>query len=335
MPYSDEEKSRLEASYAALLPRLKEAERLLTDLIQRVMVKIPDKRLVRATVRTKRVKSVDSLRRKAEAEGVAPKDACLSIGDVVGIRVVCSTVDDVYRFRELLREDLPHNVHVVEQDYIAEPKAGYRALHINFPIELGSPFSGDYVAVPCECQIRTLLQDSWAELVHADFYKEGDGLPDDLRERTHDLAETLSGADRTASRIRARVTQEARSSASEPPNAITKDSLAWAFGEVFGRWPPEYAVQRAYEACKETGLVATADFRSKLATKEFRDALDHAYIEELRFGPSLSAEEIFALAPIAVAKGDDAAIEKVRERAAVEREEIEAAWRSEVLSGPA
>lgn len=332
MAYSDAEKTELQESYEALMPRLAEAERQLLDLIQQAIGRIEDKKLVRAKIRDKRVKSLDSIRRKAEVQGLKPKDACLAISDLVGARVVCNTTEDVYRFRELLREELPLDELVDEQDYVGKPKgSGYRGLHLNFRVEVGGPLGG--TRIPCEVQIRTLLQDSWAELVHSDVYKETATLPEDLRGRTQDLASVLAAADQIASRVRARVMQEAKvEPESVQLNILTKEGLAYIFGEVFGRWPPEYAVQRTYEACQDVGVKAVADLRSKLANKSFRDALAQAYQDELRFGPSISSEDIFALTPVAVAKGDKRALKEARNLARREREEIDAVWRREVLS---
>lgn len=336
MAYSDIEKNELLRSYDALTAYIHVAESQLLEAVQRAIGAIEDKRLVRATIRERRIKSVESIRRNAEANGWRPTEACLSVSDLVGIRVVCNTVDDVYRFRELLREALPSDQYVEEQDYIANAKeSGYRALHLNFRVEVGSPLPGSplrTLRLPCEVQIRTLLQDSWAELVHSDFYKDGSALPEDLRERTLDLATALDAADRTASRIRARAMQLVRAPALAAPNSLTKDSLAHAFSEVFGRWPPEYAVVRALAACQNLGVVTIADFRVKLSTKNLRDALSQAYSEEIRFGSGLGAEEIFALIPVAVAKGDDEALREASELAREHREEIDAVWRREVLS---
>src|SRR6266436_334941 len=108
----------------------------------------------------------------------------------------------VYRFAELLKERLPGAPGEFEiQDHIKNPnKGGYRALHVNFRLDIGShAFAPDRVS--CEVQIRSRLQDAWAKLSHDDIYKQPD-LPGDLRARAKDLAEILTAADRIASDIR-------------------------------------------------------------------------------------------------------------------------------------
>lgn len=331
MAYTEEQKREFEVAYQSLLPQFQPAELRLRELVERAVARIDDKRLVRAQVRGSRVKSVDSVRRKAEAQGISPKDGCLSIGDLIGARVVCNTVEDVRRFKELLLLELPSGEFVEEEDHIVYPKSsGYRGLHLKFRVDVEHGYSS--LRIPCEVQIRTLLQDSWAELVHSDIYKEGATLPEDLRGRTQDLATVLAGADQIASRIRSRVMQETRI---EPEavrlDTLTKDGLAFVFAEVFGRKPPDYVVQEAYEACLDEGITAVAGLRDKLSDKSFRDAVAKAYRDELRLGFDISAENIFTLTPVAVAKGDKEATKKARRLARAERKEIDTVWRNQVL----
>jgi putative GTP pyrophosphokinase len=331
MKYTDAQKQEIKVAYENLQPRLLEAEERLLAVVQHAIARIGDRRLVRAQIRGNRIKSLDSVRRKAEEQGLQPRDVCLSICDLVGARVVCNTAEDVYRFKELLHEELSLAGPIEEQDYMAKPKeSGYRGLHLNFRIGVGRSFN--QMRVPCEVQIRTLLQDSWAELVHSDIYKEGADLPQDLRGRTQDLATVMAAADQIASKVRARVMQETKV---EPESVhldtLSNEGLAFIFAEVFGRWPPGYAVQRALSVCQDVGITAVANLREKLSSQSFRDVIGQAYTEELGLNFSLSPEDILALTPIAAVKGDDEAVKESRKLAKTEREEAEEFWRGEVL----
>lgn len=333
MVYTETKKHKLKEQYDQLLPKLYKAEKHLLYIVEQALSRIEDKRLVRAKIRCQRVKSFDRVRRKAEAQGLKPAEACLSISDLVGIRVVCSTVEDVYRFRELIREELPlpFNGPVEEQDYIAKGKeTGYRGLHLNFRIDVGEPFKP--MLIPCEVQIRTLLQDSWADLVHSDIYKDDEELPEDLRGRTQDLASLLAAADQIAGKVRARVMRESKVvPESVQLDSITKEGLTYIFADVFGRSPSEYAVQRAYNACLDTEVTKVSTLRAKLANKSFRKEISKAYRDELQLGYDISAEDIFLTAPVAVARGDEEAVQLARMFARTEREEVDAIWRREVL----
>jgi hypothetical protein len=170
--------------------------------------------------------------------------------------------------------------------------------------------------------------------VHSDIYKEGEALPEDLRGRTQDLAKMLATGDEIASLVRARVMQETKV---EPESVrldtVTREGLAFVFAEAFGRKAPDYAVQRAHEACLDAGITSVASLRGKLRDKSFREAVSKAYREAFRFGFEISAEDIFALAPEAVARGDKAAAKIARKRGKDERDDIERVWRGEVLRG--
>jgi len=327
---SKAQNDELKKQYDKFLPDLRKAEKCLLQIVKRAISRIENKRLVRVNVRTHRVKSFESVRRKAADNDL---DDCLSINDLVGARIVCNNIEDVYRFKGLLEEVLPIGEGPVEeQDYILKPKgSGYRALHLNFLVHVGEWPS--LLMIPCEVQVRTLLQDSWAELVHSDIYKDGEALPEDLCGRTQDMADVLATADQIASRVRARVLRETKF---EPESvrldSITKEGLAYIFADVFGRSPSEYAVQRVYNACIDAEVAKVSTLRDKLANKSFRDEISKVYHDELQLDYDISAEDIFLTAPVAVAKGDEEAVQLARMFARTEREEVDAVWRNEVLS---
>ena len=186
--------------------------------------------------------------------------------------------------------------------------------------------------MPCEIQLRTLLQHSWAEISHDDIYKEGAGLPEDLKGRNQDLSTVIAAADELASRIRKRVMEEKNVlPESVQENVMNKDGLAYIFTEVFGRGPREYALQQAYETCLDVSITTLDELREKLSNKDLRDTMIAAYKEEYPFGLNLSPEVIFSIIPVAVTKGDNAALMNVREIAQDEREGLENIWRNEIL----
>jgi len=227
-------------------PALERAGRQLRSILAEVVAAIEDRTLVRAEVRGVRIKGFSSIERKATAKEWRAEDALLECSDLIGGRVVCNNIEDVYRFAELLKERLPGMPGEFEiQDHIKEPnKGGYRALHVNFWLDIGTnPFAPD--RVPCEVQIRSCLQDAWAELSHDDIYKQPD-LPADLRARAKDLAETLAAADRIASDIRERVTEESIPPEQRPNlRRVSREGLAFLFKETFGLSPRDYVIRRA------------------------------------------------------------------------------------------
>ncbi len=324
--------SELQHLYEGKLPQLSCAETRLRSLLDKIVMAIEDKNLVRAEVLSVRIKKLPSLQQKAKRHGWDANQALRCCGDLLGARVVCNNIQDVRRFSELLKEHLPLSLDYDfdVQDYISEPKeGGYRALHINCMMDLaGKSFIPD--SVPCEVQIRTRLQNSWAELSHDDIYKQS-GFPEDLRARAQDLAEVLAAADKIAADIRERVMREIDAPAHQPDMGnVSTEGLAYSFKEAFGRSPSEYSIRQAQNLCDHLHLTTLTKFSEIIKSPEFRDKVAKAY--QSIPGLSISYEEIF-LAALYAAAGDEAkAIKWIRKKARRVWREIEAIAANEMLS---
>lgn len=120
---------------------------------------------------TSRIKSKESILRKLNNLGLAftLQNIDNSINDVVGVRIICSFLPDVYDLITIIKNS--HIIQVVkEKDYIKNPKeSGYRSYHliVEVPVEL---IHGKE-SVKAEIQIRTLAMDLWAGLNHKLSYK--------------------------------------------------------------------------------------------------------------------------------------------------------------------
>ena len=314
-----------------LLPYLEKAEKRLSNLIAQAASEIEDKSLVRVHVKGSRIKDFQSVWRKVKNCGYSEEEDLYEINDLVGIRVVCNNIDDVYRFCELLKETYLERHLVTEQDFIDNPQSsGYRALHLNILVETGEPLRPR--TIPCEIQIRTLIQDSWAELAHNDIYKSDINLPDDLRGRMEDLASVLSAADEIAQRVRRRIEREFKVPDSVDFDHVTPGGLAFVFKQVFGRPPSEYSVRQFSHEGERGGLRDLHKLEEILSNRPFRERMRESYMRESDFHHSLEPEIIFIAAIRATVQNEKAAISYVRRHAREEREKIDAYWRDEVLS---
>lgn len=322
--------SELGEAYERKRPVLRRAEGRLRSILKEVVATIEDKTLVRAEVLSVRVKELSSFERKAEENGWNISEALTRCDDLVGGRVVCNNIEDIYRFAELLKERLPSLWGEFEiQDHIKEPiEGGYRALHVNFGLDVSETLGPDLV--PCEVQIRSRLQDAWAELSHDDIYKQP-GLPEDLRARAKDLAEVLAAADKIASDIRSRAMRETVSPEHRPDlDCVSAEGLAFIFREVFGRSPPDYAVRMALNLCDKLGVATLEGLAEVLGRTEFRNKVAEIYRSII--GVVIGIEDIFLAALYALAEDDDKAIKWVRQKASRERRELEQFAQREALS---
>ena len=120
---------------------------------------------------TSRIKSEKSMKEKLERKNlpVTLESALNKVFDAVGVRIICSYIDDVYEIVKMLKQYKDLKV-IKEKDYIKNPKEnGYRSYHIVFQMKLD--IAGEIKPVFIEIQIRTIAMDFWSSLEHQMKYK--------------------------------------------------------------------------------------------------------------------------------------------------------------------
>ncbi|MCR4690092.1 MAG: GTP pyrophosphokinase family protein [Lachnospiraceae bacterium] len=144
-----------------------------------------------------RIKSDESMREKCRRRGFPEtwESALVEMRDALGIRVVCSFIDDIYETRKALSE--MEGVRIIEEkDYVGHAKDnGYRSYHLI--LEIVNPLRPDPKDGPeklyAEVQVRTIAMDSWAALEHKMKYKK------DVRNQEMIVSELKRCADELAS----------------------------------------------------------------------------------------------------------------------------------------
>ncbi len=114
-----------------------------------------------------RIKTEESTKEKLVRYGfeVSKESSITNIYDVVGLRVICQFIDDIFILVEKIKNSEYFDVFQVK-DYINNPKEnGYRSLHLLANVKVNDK------TMPIEIQIRTISQDSWASLEHKLKYK--------------------------------------------------------------------------------------------------------------------------------------------------------------------
>lgn len=128
-----------------------------------------------------RIKSEESIAKKLERKGycVSYKNAKEQLNDLAGIRVVCASVEEVYRLQKFLEEQTGIEI-IKEKDYIRFPKEnGYQSLHliaeIKMPASQKEQSAETVVAegIRLEVQMRTQEMHRWAQRDHKLYYKNG------------------------------------------------------------------------------------------------------------------------------------------------------------------
>ena len=142
-----------------------------------------------------RIKTLDSAVQKLENKGipVSLENLVNNVHDMVGIRIVCAFISDVYEVVDLLKSCKLLNV-IQEQDYIKNPKdTGYTSYHMLVLVPIYRFEKEEFVEA--EIQIRTVSMDFWATLEHKMHYKfEGDG-PDYISKELRECARYIADLD--------------------------------------------------------------------------------------------------------------------------------------------
>ncbi len=150
-------------------------EAYLAEVSSKVLPLLQDSE-IKFTVK-QRMKSFDSffskvLRKARELNGKAVRNGSVLITDLIGMRIVCPFLEDTLRVEDLIRQ----NFEVVERERKGEDYSprefGYESTHVIVklagPVEIAGRTQDEIL---CEIQIRTNLQDAWAEVEHELMYK--------------------------------------------------------------------------------------------------------------------------------------------------------------------
>jgi putative GTP pyrophosphokinase len=124
-----------------------------------------------------RIKEQDSIRQKAFYRGKNYQNPYEEIEDKVGLRFVVLLIEDIRTIEAAVKE-APHWVASLARDFEQEQEArpyefDYQSLHYVVRSALPFEFEGVVIPtdIPCEVQIRTLLQHAYSELTHDTIYK--------------------------------------------------------------------------------------------------------------------------------------------------------------------
>ena len=135
-----------------------------------------------------RIKKLNSIEDKLKKKDLAVTlENIHRLNDVVGVRLVCSFLDDMYQIIDIIEKDQEIKI-LNRKDYVSHPKkSGYMSYHliVDIPVTLLSGI----VFVKAEIQIRTIAMDMWASLEHKIWYKKGIELPMEMMQEIYKTSE--------------------------------------------------------------------------------------------------------------------------------------------------
>ncbi|MBO4387610.1 MAG: (p)ppGpp synthetase, partial [Treponema sp.] len=158
-----------------------------------------------------RIKSFSSYYKKIlrqKPKEAAESKSLVTLTDMIGIRVICAFLEDL----DIVEQQLVtyFNVKEIERKGAQQSfrEFGYESVHVLIAIpedclpkkELNPPLPEEVV---CEIQIRTILQDAWAEVEHELIYKsEFNPFDKPLRRKLASINASLTLADTIFQEIR-------------------------------------------------------------------------------------------------------------------------------------
>ena len=190
-----------------------------------------DENGIKASVKS-RVKSFDSFYNKLLLSFNNVRDSSI-VTDIIGLRVVCIFLNDLDKIQQLLYEAFTVKEHEYKGSKFSAGEFGYQSIHmlIELPdglIKRPIPFTDNVF----ELQLRTKLQDAWAEAEHEIIYKSDESpLNDYLKRKLASINASLTLTDmifqeiRDYQRARQQLEDKRRNSLYEKLHAIQNLSM--------------------------------------------------------------------------------------------------------------
>ena len=285
---------------------------------------------IRARITDARVKRPYKIWKNAQKAGIPVSEVFMRTEDLLGVRIVCNNLSDIDPLIKMIQQDVS-TLDVLEvKDLISSPSpTGYRAKHVRTLFR--DIFQTEEEPLPCEIQIRTLAQDTWARLSREDLY--GKNAPQNIRKLARTLSIQLSAIDDIAQLIRDELNKcPPQADKIQDSDAISPQRLALLYKHKFGKdifeWTLVDWIQTLYEAEAET----IGDVRKLLNDEKLRNILDKLAVKIRRFPLEDSEWAVFS-AVVATEASISIGIKTVRSRIQQEWDEIVATARREALSG--
>ena len=150
-------------------------------------------------VRTKNFQSFYAKYSRQLKAGITPH-----LTDLMGVRIVCPFINDMAHVEKVVNDNFEVTETERKGGHYTHKEFGYESIHmlIKIPYEDITRVRGDAGCDVVEVQIRTILQDAWAEVEHEIFYK-GEFSPlDSQRRKLSAINASLFLADTTFQEIR-------------------------------------------------------------------------------------------------------------------------------------
>ena len=315
--------------YETKRAHLQEALSQITSLLTLRLGQLAARTGVRGRIADARVKRPVKLWRNAAKIGLSVSEVFTRTEDLIGIRMVCNNLSDIEPLVEMIRTDCSILAVLETKDMVSVPShVGYRATHVR--AKLWDLYAPGRTAIPCEIQIRTLAQDTWARLSRADLY--GKDVPASIKKLAAALSTQLSAIDEIGQLIRDELNQS-------PPVAekisdsdyVSPRRLALLYKGIYQEDLFEWSLIDWVRHLEEAEVETIGEVRTLLGEANIRRTLDKLAMRVRGF-PLENSEWAVYSALVAGEASPKSGLEEVRKRVKDEWKEITAVARREILS---
>lgn len=259
--------------YCSKGPFFERALKELLSVIKDVLSDMASKYHIRYEDPIGRVKDFSSIKRKIKKLGIPEGNTFKAITDIVGARIVCNNLQDVYEIYTLIKQN-PQIKILKTRDMIEKPlNSGYQALHLDVRFEIIYENKKHYIN--CEIQIRTLIQNAWANLVHDDIYKASEDIPRMISETSKHLGGLLRIGDGIAQTIREEISKPVLppSRITEADTTINSKTLSYIVNGIYKKELSEYEIRNSIERLKEFDYNNIAEVRALLQDEDIKEKI--------------------------------------------------------------
>lgn len=160
------DRDKTESLYNHCKPQYEQVLRKVSQKLKKLLAKC----MINSTVKH-RLKTFDSYFNKI-LKYQNTKKGFIRINDVMGIRIICPFIEDLDAIEQIISENFKITEIQRKGSKNTFTEFGYNSIHILVEIKQGDlpdimPFTGRI----CEIQLRTILQEAWAEIEHELIYK--------------------------------------------------------------------------------------------------------------------------------------------------------------------
>jgi GTP pyrophosphokinase len=317
------------AQYEANKENFRSVLKDITERIKLGLGQLAAQKGTRAKVLDARVKRPGKIWKNASKAGIPKEEVFTKIEDILGIRIVCNNLSDIDEIIKMIRNRLGLLEIVDIKDMVSEPTvAGYRATHIRTKINpLSTPGENP---IPCEIQIRTLSQDTWARLSRADLY--GKKVSEKILTLTKALSKQLSAIDEIAQLVRDEFDKPAeKASDIEDSDHISPKKLALLYNQKYGENIRKWSLQNWVQNLDEAEVETIEEVKKLLDDQKLRDKLNKI-ANEIRGYLLENSEWVIYSAQVATETSRLMGIKSVRNDIQIQWDEIIAIARGEALS---